>query len=515
MLTNLKRRFSLKSYSTRLYACMLLLVTVLAVAVGFSQGEMVYQVLIENKEQDLKRLAKHMADQVPVLYEENLAGKGQGEVTKNELISSIKKELQNHLATRPDVGMCYNDMRLNSSVTAGSSLSENCYNEIFLNNQRLEQIQSGKVGIFKNPISIGHGEPVLGVFYPVKKDGKIIGHTCVYEKVEDIVAVASHIRKDWLFASMSIFAVGLAGVQIISYRSKKALHEFADCMKNMHPNDELTYTIEELTPLIEEAKASQRQQLSMALQNERLATIGQLAAGLAHDIRNPLTSIRGFLQLMSAKVAENDKELINISIEELDSINHLIRDMLFLARPPESNLDRVNPGSLLASIKGFVTPEANLHEVVLKTQIQPDLPEVLIDPDQIRQVLINLIRNAFEAIKSNGEILLIAYGGENYVNIEIKDNGSGISEEDQGKVYDALYTTKNNGTGLGLAICREIIANHNGKISFVSKVGQGTTFKIQLPYKGKAIGENIADSFLQKDEMIGSKNTVKPVELVL
>lgn len=339
--------------------------------------------------------------------------------------------------------------------------------------------------IIKNPTSIGwRGNPVLGVIYPVKKDSKIIGYAWVNEKVEKIVAAAAHVRRNWLFASFSIFLVGVLGVYIISYRSKKALREFADYMKNMHTGIVPTNSIDELTPLIEEVKTIQQQQLNLALQNERLATIAQLAAGLAHDIRNPLTSIRGFLQLMSIKVSEDDRELINISIEELDSINRLIRDMLYLARPPQSIFVKVNPGDLLANIKEFITPEAKLKEIVLKTRIQPDLPEVSVDPDQLKQVLINLIRNAFEAIKNKGEILLMAYGGGNDVNIEIRDNGTGIPEKEQEKIFDALYTTKNNGTGLGLAICREIIANHNGKISLVSIVGQGTTFRIQLPING-------------------------------
>lgn len=493
MLFKLNPLFSFKSYSARLYTGMLVLVFVLAVTVSFSQGEMVYQALLNAREKELATVAEHLAGELPTHYEEFLNGKGADTGAKDSYAERLKNKLEKHMPTRSDVGIGYYDKSIDRVITAGPDLFGSFLKELPLGTSYFNIKETGQVEIVKNPASFGWWEkPIMGVMSPVKKDGKIVGQAWANMKTEKIIAAAAQARRELLFATMIIFLVGLLGVHFISSRSKKTLREFAECMKNIHSDNGLTCSIDELAPLVEEVKDIHRRQLDLALQNERLATIAQLAAGLAHDIRNPLTSIRGFLQLISSRVANNDRQLINISIEELDGINRLVQDMLFLSRPPQSNFVKGNLGDLLTNIKDFVTPEANLKEILLKSRIQPNLPEVLMDSGQMRQVFINLIRNSFEAIKSKGEILLSAYCTGNDIFVEIKDNGIGIPEAEQEKIFDALYTTKNNGTGLGLAICREIIASHKGSISIKSKVGIGTTFIIRIPVENPGLVNGVA-----------------------
>lgn len=476
MLSALKNLIPFKSYSARLYIGMLLLVLVLAIAVSFLQGEVVYHHLINSREKELAALADNLGKNMSTRYEEEI---DKDTKSQEHIIEELAEELQEHVRT--DIVIGYYDKRLNRVITNGPDLSW-----YFLKGMPSDSVyfnySNGKVDIIKNPSSLRWKKrSVFGAVSPVKKDGKIVGLAWVNMETKKNIDAVAHSREGLLIATMSIFLVGLLGVHLISRRSKRALHEFADCMKNLHSDNAATYTIEELAPLIAEVKAIQFKQMDLALQNERLDTIAQLAAGFAHDIRNPLTSIRGFLQLISTRVAADDRDFINISIEELDGINRLIQDMLYLSRPPESNFEKVYIGDLLTNIKDFVTPEANLKEIVFNTRIQHNLPAILLDSGQMRQVFINLIRNAFEAITSKGEILLSAYSSDKEITIEIKDNGIGIPETEQEKIFDALYTTKNNGTGLGLAICREIIARHKGSISIKSKVGTGTTIIIKIP----------------------------------
>lgn len=491
----------LKSYSTRLYIGMVLLVGVLLVGGSFIQSEAVYQALIKSREQRLTALAKHLANRLPADYKEILIKKGMANGTKAEQIKALNEELQpiiNSYSTAfPDVEMGYFDLRLTSVVAIGPKFFDDLLVDLPLDHPYLKYVRTGKTEVIKNPTSIAwRGKPILGVTYPIRKNGRIIGHAWANMKTEDIIAVTAYARRKLLYISSGIFLIGMMGVHFISSRSKSTLRQFAEYMKKLHTGKKPVCNIEELAPLIEEVEAIQKKHLNLALQNERLATIAQLAAGLAHDIRNPLTSVRGFLQLISTRVTENDREMINISLEELDDINRLIKDMLYLARPPKSNFIRADLGQMINKIKDFINPEANLKEIVLRTRIQPDLPEAFIDPDQMRQVFINLLRNSLEAVKCKGEILISVYSVGNHIAVEIKDNGVGIPEAEQEKIFDALYTTKNNGTGLGLPICKEIITKHKGKMLLESEVGIGTVVNVLLPFINcwQELGDEFTDA---------------------
>jgi signal transduction histidine kinase len=508
----------IKSYSTRLYITMALLVGVLIVGGSFLQGETVYQSLIKSREQRLTALAKLLANRLPAGYDEILVKKGMANAAKDKQIKALNEELQpivnSYSTVFPEVGMGYFDLRLSSVVAIGPKFSKDLLVNLPQDHPYLKYVRTGKTEIIKNPTLIGWSrKPMLGVTYPIRKNGRIIGHAWANMKTEDILAITARAQRKMFFISSGILLIGILGVHFISSSSKNTLRKFAGYMKKLHSGRKPDCNIEELAPLIEEIEAIQEKHLNLALQNERLTTIAQLAAGLAHDIRNPLTSVRGFLQLLSTRVTENDRKMIDISLEELDGINSLITDMLYLARPPKSNFVRAGLEPLISKIKAFIAPEANLKEIVLKTSVEAELPDVLIDPVQMKQVLLNLIRNSFEAVSKKGEVLISVYAVANYIGIEIKDNGKGIPDSEQNKVFDALYTTKNNGTGLGLPICREIIAKHNGKLLLESEVGTGTVVKILLPFKdcGHEPGDKSSDALNIKyrDAGTGEANTRK------
>ena len=217
---------------------------------------------------------------------------------------------------------------------------------------------------------------------------------------------------------------------------------------------------------------------------EKLAIVGELAAGMAHEIRNPLTSIRGFLQLLQNKFGPEalEQEYFAIMFEELDRINNLIKEFLSLSRPSQPQLQITPFRQLVAEALLLAEQEAIMHEVKLVHHLAPDLPLLCLDPGQIKQVILNLTSNAIHAAGPGGMVTVTAcLDGGSYVVTSIADNGPGIAAEQYELIFEPFYTTKENGTGLGLTLSNRIIADHGGKIEVISKVGEGSCFSFYLP----------------------------------
>ncbi|GAX88793.1 PAS domain S-box protein [Effusibacillus lacus] len=220
-------------------------------------------------------------------------------------------------------------------------------------------------------------------------------------------------------------------------------------------------------------------------QSEKLAVIGELAAGTAHEIRNPLTSVKGFIQLLDRKYEMDapEKEYFRIILSELNRVNDIIREFLLLSKPTDPNLRVIDINSVMEDIRTLMTSDALLHNIDLEFHFSEDPAECEVDVEQIKQVFINLIRNAFEAIGLNGRLSITTRVLEKECEVLFADNGPGISNEAISRIFEPFFTTKEEGTGLGLTVSYRIIQNHGGTISVDSEEGKGTTFKVVLPLK--------------------------------
>ncbi|MBU8771818.1 sensor histidine kinase [Cytobacillus oceanisediminis] len=215
------------------------------------------------------------------------------------------------------------------------------------------------------------------------------------------------------------------------------------------------------------------------------ADAGQLA-GIAHEIRNPLTTVKGFLQLLKPYLLEIGKEqYAEIAIEEINRANDIIYEFLNASKPPQNKRTEIEVNRLVKEMKIFFESEAHIRNINLSVCLCPNNPIFYGDVKQIKQVLINIIRNAMEACESipapEGKIDLKAKALNQKVSITIQDNGLGMSEKTISKLFVPFYTTKEKGTGIGLSICQKIIEEHDGKINVHSKMSQGTIFEIELP----------------------------------
>jgi signal transduction histidine kinase len=224
---------------------------------------------------------------------------------------------------------------------------------------------------------------------------------------------------------------------------------------------------------------------------DRLSSLGLLTAGLAHEIRNPLVAIRTFTQLLPERYddAEFREGFQGLALKEVDRICGLITDLLSFARPSRPNVAEENINDVVEGIARILETEAKEKSVEITRYFSENLPKVWIDREQMKQVFMNLILNAIQAMRKGGSIYISTRpyrkndvgGAVQYVQVEIRDTGVGIPEDNLDHIFDPFFTSKDEGSGLGLSISHQIVQEHGGYVTVESKIGVGTSFFINLP----------------------------------
>ncbi len=229
------------------------------------------------------------------------------------------------------------------------------------------------------------------------------------------------------------------------------------------------------------------------VQAEHLATMGELAAGVAHEIRNPLAGIAGAIEIISKDFPKDhpDREILDDLRQEVRRIEKVLNDLLTYARPKAPQFGMADLKDTVAHTLQFARQQIGSKNVEFSIQIPSPLPRFRMDPEQLHQVLLNLVLNGIQALDQEGKITIQArvLGGSgapnrpNYIEISVSDTGGGISREQLEKIFRPFYTTKRGGTGLGLSLCRRIISQHGGTLTAESEVNKGSRFIIRLPMR--------------------------------
>ncbi len=227
----------------------------------------------------------------------------------------------------------------------------------------------------------------------------------------------------------------------------------------------------------------QRERYRRMLRADRLATIGELAAGAAHEIRNPLTSIRSSLQYLESRCRdETEKKLLGVALSETDRIDETLAALLSFSRPSEIRKEPCDLVGLLEESVALVSLQARAKGVEVRTSLPPAPVVVEADGSQLKQVFLNVFLNAVQAMEGGGALSVEALRFESgRPLVRVTDSGPGIPEEALDKVFDPFFTTKKGGTGLGLSICYTIVKAHGGEIEVRSRPGEGTTVLVSLP----------------------------------
>jgi signal transduction histidine kinase len=227
----------------------------------------------------------------------------------------------------------------------------------------------------------------------------------------------------------------------------------------------------------------------MLQEKERLATLGTTAAVFAHEIGNPLNGISTSLQIVKSILEAADKidpvlqETLEIAFQEVQRLTTLLSDYRTFARPQRLNLRAADVTQIIEEVLSAQLPMYRATKIALQTELER-MPGIFVDPEKIKQVILNLCKNAVEAMPNGGSLTVKATGSEAGVIVEVTDTGEGIAHGVD--VFQLFRTTKPEGTGLGLPIVQQIISDHKGTITYRSEIGKGTTFTIVLPVRGVA-----------------------------
>lgn len=311
------------------------------------------------------------------------------------------------------------------------------------------------------------GKPCYEIF-----KGSICADSCPFEKV---------IKKGIPVNMKNVSIAGKYGIQILTSCSLFRLDDIHGNTKGM------TVIFRDITEL-----QNLRQQL---LQSEKLAIMGQLAAGVAHEINNPINGIITYIHLLLKKLDENKvetetwKKNLKLVERETKRIGRLVKNLLNFSRKTEPDLGQVSLKQLIEESLSLLEDQFLIKNIKIIKDYVDGIPNVLGDYNQLQQVIMNLVLNAVQAVDKQGKIKITlaaegAKGSECFINLNIWDNGAGIPKEDLDKVFDPFYTTKTGnkgGVGLGLSIAKQIINEHHGRITIQSEVGKGTNVSIRLP----------------------------------
>ena len=246
---------------------------------------------------------------------------------------------------------------------------------------------------------------------------------------------------------------------------------------------------------------AERAREASALEDERQGAVKQLAAGVAHEIGNPLNALNIHLQLLGREVRSVEdedtrkslSELVEVARNEVSRLDGIIRQFLEALRPSKPDLRPCDMVALVGETLGVMRVEIENRRIAVSVSAPGSPPEALADPGQMKQVFFNLVKNALEAMADGGRLDIGVSYDDSFVRIDFRDNGKGMPEEELGRIFEAYHTTKERGTGLGLMIVQRIVRDHGGQIEVSSKEGDGACFRVRLPLARKRV-RKIADN---------------------
>jgi signal transduction histidine kinase len=251
--------------------------------------------------------------------------------------------------------------------------------------------------------------------------------------------------------------------------------------KNKQEKDHYNHSRKEWDQITREQKNLILKMESMMNDAEKLGILGELAAGIAHEVRNPLTTLKGFLQLLRSDLDDHKKSFVDLMLTEVDRIEMITDEFMSVARPHATLNKEENIVSLIEQVVKLLQPQALLKNVQVLFSTNRDIIALNCGGNQLKQVFINIMKNAFDAMPSGGKLYIKARQNTESIEIQFIDEGIGMSEEVLAKLGEPFFTQKEGGHGLGIMMCRKIIETHAGRLEIQSKPGEGTTFTICLP----------------------------------
>jgi len=367
---------------------------------------------------------------------------------------------------------------------------------------------------FKKPIK-RREEGIFSVLFPIENDKRCFRCHGSRVKLNGVLAVdvsMAHTQKELgdYSKTMFLWALGVTAILVVSLSlfltrlvtdpiqdliiTMERAEQGLEARVNVKSSDDLGRLGEAFNALLSKLERARRrveryhyEQMTRA---DRLASIGEMAAGIAHEIKNPLAGIAGVIQVLKKDVPPGDqkKAVLDEVLSQVERMDKAVRNLLAFARPPEPKMTLVDINQLIGKLLDFLAPQFSKHSIMAERNLEPGFPPLTLDPDLFQQALINIALNAIQAMPEGGKFIVETRSakpsGDNPGSVEIvfNDTGKGISMENRNRIFNPFFTTRQQGTGLGLSITQRIVEQHNGEINVTSVPGQGASFTITFPY---------------------------------
>ncbi len=319
--------------------------------------------------------------------------------------------------------------------------------------------------------------------------------------LEPMYAKLREVQKVLLLIGAGGFLLGILGAAVLARRITRPVHKLVDGTVRISKGDfqhtiaissrdeigDLARSFNEMSAQLSHARERMEDANRKLVQHEKLASIGRMAATIAHEIRNPLTSVKLNIQKVAEEegFAETVKAHLGLTLEGIDQIERFIKELLNFTRVQELSLERFPVEQVIEESLKLLKDTLAQKRIVVERTTSGCLPALLVDGDKLRQVFLNVLRNAQESLETGGRIVIatdaVEDGGRTKVRIRISDTGPGIPEKDWETIFEPFYSTKPSGFGLGLANARKIVEQHSGTIRVVKKRGRGCAFIILIP----------------------------------
>lgn len=471
---------------------MVILVTIPFAFLALQHAQYAKLHLIREKEKSLLEVAALLEQRLPDSFDAMLEGSGSlSDADKHSvLFEKLQPILREIAVDRPEYGFGYYDKNLrivalipeNPRLLSATAVPEAT---TLYETKRTETVR------IPDGSSQGGKKSLLSVNYPLHHKGEIIGHVWANVRCEDIQP-AYYLELAKTFGLLLIILLTiLFGVWWIIWREKCSLAMLVERIKDGEEGETSFRDFPQIQSLIETVAALRSQLrdeytarergVAELARLDRLNLIGEMATGVVHEIRNPMTVIRGYIQRIMQKAPSAHSGQYALILNELDSMNATLTAFLSLAKNRRVEIGLHNINNIIIDLMPLI--EAAACKAVISLQFDPsDRPlMVYADEKELRQLILNLARNAIEATPVRGTLSIRTELSDKAVCLTVTDTGEGIAPWHIEKIFDPFFTTKDNGTGLGLAICKSIIDRHNGRIDVKSKQGVGTTFTVEIP----------------------------------
>lgn len=477
-------------------------IIVVALVTGFIANQQAYLGITQTSKDDLQHMAEFTIDLLRSYdkqyqdFRQDITGNLESELTSDSF-RDLKEKIKNKRVGKTGYIYCIDrngTLRVHPEEEGRNLLDAKDSNGNLFIREMIEK----KSGWIRYPWqNVGDAKPRMKIVrYEYFKVWDWIVAVGSYEDefYREANAIKSHI---FISTIVLIGIVGFVAILLVFYTSAIATNPITQMIETIRKvrkgdmearmdvvgNDELSEMASAFNRMTDIIQRNKEMESTLAQQG-KMASLGVLSSGVAHEINNPLGVILGYAAYLEGKLSPEDPnyKYINEIKRESKRCKKIVQDLLSYARTPRPTLELTDLNELLREIVEFAANHTDMRGVTIKPDFTRDLPKIMLDGDQMRQVAINLILNAGGAMPEGGVLWVkTEFGPEGTVKISFSDNGCGIPAESLEKIFEPFYTTKARGTGLGLAITRQIIEMHHGEITITSETGKGTTVTVILP----------------------------------